>query len=71
MVARLRVPVPHVSNVAFAGPDLETLVISTARHELTEAERRSYPLAGALFTTRPGVRGLATTPWAGPPGFDD
>lgn len=47
----LRVPAPLVSNVAFAGPSLRTLVVTTARSDGDE-------LSGAVFTADVGVRGL-------------
>jgi sugar lactone lactonase YvrE len=62
LVQTVPVPAPHVSSVAFVGPDLETLVITTSNRDLTEDERVRYPGAGALFTVRPGVRGLPPTP---------
>ncbi|WP_433756363.1 SMP-30/gluconolactonase/LRE family protein [Nocardia sp. CA-135398] len=42
----------QVSSCAFAGPDLDVLVITTA------AEGSADPDAGRLFTCRPGVTGL-------------
>lgn len=60
------VPVPHPSAVAFAGPDLTMLVITTASAALSPAERAEHPAAGRLFTVDLallGVRGLPTTPW--------
>jgi sugar lactone lactonase YvrE len=63
LVATIHVPAPHPSSVAFAGPDLDVLVITTARRDLTADERERYPGAGALFTTRPGVRGLPPALW--------
>ncbi|MEV6137965.1 SMP-30/gluconolactonase/LRE family protein [Nocardia sp. NPDC051990] len=44
----------QVSSCAFAGPDLDVLVITTA------AEGSAAPDAGRLFTCRPGVTGLPT-----------
>ncbi|MBT2486501.1 MULTISPECIES: SMP-30/gluconolactonase/LRE family protein [unclassified Microbacterium] len=54
-VARVDVPVPHVSSVAFAGPDLDTLVITTAREGLTKSQLDRFPLSGSLFTTDTGI----------------
>lgn len=55
-IARLRVPVPQVSSVAFGGADLSELYITTAGGD----DRARYgPLAGSLFRARPGVRGLS------------
>lgn len=61
----IRVPAPHVTSVAFAGPELDILAITTATQGLTEAQLRSYPLSGQLFTTRPGVRGARVALWNG------
>ena len=51
-------PVRDITMVAFGGPDLDTLYITTSCESLTEAERAASPLAGAVFVTDPGVRGL-------------
>ncbi|MDT0184035.1 SMP-30/gluconolactonase/LRE family protein [Microbacterium sp. ARD31] len=64
-VGRIDVPAPHVSCVTFAGPDLDTLVITTATENLTDEQLVQYPLAGLLFTIRPGVRGNHPHLWAG------
>lgn len=61
------VPAPHTSCVAFAGPELATMVITTARKGLDEGQLASFPLSGRLFTVDAGVRGLRTTPWCGQP----
>lgn len=53
----IRVPAPHVSSVTFAGPDLATMVITTARQNMRDADLAQYPLSGRLFTVVPGVRG--------------
>ncbi|WP_040569052.1 SMP-30/gluconolactonase/LRE family protein [Microbacterium yannicii] len=63
----IRVPAPHVSSVAFAGPDPETLVITTATQDLTDEQLAAYPLSGKLFSTQPGVRGLPVPLWSGVP----
>ena len=62
---RVRVPAPHTSSLAFAGADLRTLVITTARVELTADQLRDHPDSGSLFTTRVDVPGLPTTLWSG------
>ncbi|MCI0157727.1 SMP-30/gluconolactonase/LRE family protein [Leifsonia shinshuensis] len=66
IVGRVDVPAPHVSSVAFAGADLATLVITTAREGLGEEQLRAHPLSGRLFTVRPGVQGLPVAPWSVP-----
>jgi sugar lactone lactonase YvrE len=65
LVASIDIPAPHTSSVAFAGPGLDILVITTAKRDLAGDELTRYPGAGALFTTRPGVRGLPQALWTG------
>ncbi|KHL04755.1 SMP-30/gluconolactonase/LRE family protein, partial [Sinomonas humi] len=61
------VPAPHTSSVVFAGPELDTLVITTATQDLTDAQLAEYPASGRLFTARPGVHGLPQPLWSGLP----
>lgn len=65
IVARIDVPAPHTSCVQFAGPELDTLVITTATEHLTAEQLRAGPLSGRLFTARPGVRGNPPYLWNG------
>ncbi|HZC25486.1 MAG TPA: SMP-30/gluconolactonase/LRE family protein [Actinopolymorphaceae bacterium] len=55
-------PVTQVTACTFGGPDLDTLYITTSRESLPDGEQ---PEAGAIFVTRPGVRGLPALPYAG------
>jgi xylono-1,5-lactonase len=48
---RLRVPAPLVTNLAFGGPDLATLFVTTARSDGAES-------SGAVFAGSVGVTGL-------------
>lgn len=54
----IALPVTQVNSVAFAGPALDHLVITTSKRLLSPAERAAQPSAGDLFVVRPGVRGL-------------
>lgn len=63
LAERVDIPAPHTSSLAFAGDDLQTLVITTAFDELTDEERTDFPLSGRLFTMRTDVAGLKPTPW--------
>jgi len=58
-------PTAHVTNVAFGGPDLDTLYVTTARSGLDDAQRAAQPLAGGLFAVRTSVRGIAAHRFAG------
>jgi L-arabinonolactonase len=62
---RIAVPVRKPSCCAFGGPDLGTLFITTSRLGAAEPEIAREPLSGSLFAVRPGVAGLADTPFAG------
>lgn len=61
----IRFPAAHVSSVAFGGPDLRELYVTTAWHMLDATERAAQPLAGSLFRCRPGVRGRPSGRFAG------
>jgi sugar lactone lactonase YvrE len=64
LVDRVAVPAPNTSSVAFAGADLDRLVITTATAELTDEQLGAYPDSGHLFTVPVDVPGVPVTPWA-------
>ncbi|WP_414172233.1 SMP-30/gluconolactonase/LRE family protein [Clavibacter tessellarius] len=53
----IEVPAPNVTSVAFAGPDLRTLVIGTARENMTEEQLEEHPLSGGVFAIDTDVSG--------------
>jgi sugar lactone lactonase YvrE len=57
-VQRVELPVSQVTNVAFGGPDLRTLFVSSARVGLTAAQLEVEPLAGGLFALEMPTPGL-------------
>ena len=59
----IRVAAPHTSSVAFVGAKLDTVVVTSASRDLTEAEREHWPDAGGLFFAPGGAVGLPPTPW--------
>ncbi|MFE3670220.1 SMP-30/gluconolactonase/LRE family protein [Streptomyces goshikiensis] len=61
------VPASQVSSCAFAGPELDLLVITTAADGLTARQLAAEPDAGRLFVCRPGVTGLPVPPFADGP----
>ncbi len=61
----ISMPVPNITSCTFAGPDLDTLYITTARHLLSEEAIHKYPLSGSLFSCKPGVTGCPTPLFAG------
>ncbi len=58
---------PQATNVCFAGPDRRTLVITTAREDMTDLDVAEHPESGRLFSTRVDVPGLRRVPGAEPP----
>ena len=61
----LRLPVTNPTSMAFAGPDLADLYITSAKHRLSPARLAREPLAGSLLRVRPGIRGRLTHRFGG------
>jgi len=59
------VPTPRVTSCCFGGEDLRTLFITTAigSPDGGWTDLTMHPLTGAVFAARPGVIGLAATPF--------
>jgi sugar lactone lactonase YvrE len=55
----VKLPVPNVSCCAFAGKELDHLIITTARQDLSEEELVRYPQSGDVFVAKMAVRGIA------------
>ena len=58
-------PVSRPTSCAFAGPDLDILVVTSGTAGMSEAARAAEPLAGSLFALRPGVSGAPVGTFAG------
>jgi sugar lactone lactonase YvrE len=54
---RIELPVTQVTSLAFCGPGLDRLAITTAKRLLGPEDRARQPQAGDLFLADPGVRG--------------
>jgi L-arabinonolactonase len=66
---RIEVPTAQPSCVAFGGPLLDTLYITTARVELEAEALLTDPHAGGIFSVKVAARGLAESRFGGvPPG---
>jgi sugar lactone lactonase YvrE/DNA-binding IclR family transcriptional regulator len=61
----IRLPVPRPTSVAFGGPGLATLFVTTARARLDPESLAAAPDSGALFAVEPGVKGCAVSLFAG------
>jgi len=61
----VEVPVAKPTCVAFGGPDLDTLFITTSRLGSSAEALLREPQSGGLYAVRPGIRGLEDAPFAG------
>jgi sugar lactone lactonase YvrE len=64
-LATVDVGAPNTTSVAFVGPRLDTLMITTASEQLTAAQLAAYPDSGRLFVADVEVSGLPVAPWMG------
>ena len=57
VLARIPMPAPNVTSVAFAGPDRDQLLVGTARENLTEEDLEASPLSGSILRIRTRATG--------------
>lgn len=65
MLARIELPAGHITSCCFGGEDFSTLFVTSACAGLDQAQRRTQPLAGALFAVRLDVQGMPANRFAG------
>lgn len=58
LLQSIPVPAINITSCAFGGEDLDTLYITSASVDMTPEERLYYPLAGCVFSCKPGIKGL-------------
>jgi sugar lactone lactonase YvrE len=56
--ASIALPAPNVTSVAFGGSDLSVLYVASARENMSAAELRSSPMAGAIFSIQTSTHGF-------------
>lgn len=71
VLTTFQLPVERPTSVAFGGPDLDQLFVTSARIGLNAEALSLQPYAGGLFVFEPGVTGLAEVPFANEPGGDN
>ncbi|WKB50692.1 SMP-30/gluconolactonase/LRE family protein [Eleftheria terrae] len=64
-LARVELPTAHITNVAFGGPTLSTLFITSARFGLSDSQLAAQVQAGSLFSVETDATGLAAHRYAG------
>lgn len=60
LLGKVKIPASNVTKMAFGGPDLKSVFVTTARAGLDEAALAKQPLAGSLFGFESSVAGYAT-----------
>jgi sugar lactone lactonase YvrE len=58
LVSQIRLPVSQPTMCAFVGANLDEMVVTSARENLSPAQLRREPHAGGVFRFQPGVRGV-------------
>ncbi|MDW3210790.1 MAG: SMP-30/gluconolactonase/LRE family protein [Reichenbachiella sp.] len=58
LIGKINVPAHNITSVAFVGEQLDSLIITSARVDMSDEELEKYPLAGSLFVAVPGVKGV-------------
>ena len=58
LIDKIKVPAHNVTSCAFGGKNLDILYITTSSLDMSEEEQKAYPLAGSIFKTIPGVKGV-------------
>lgn len=61
----VELPVANVTSVAFGGPQMTTMFITTAREDMTDEDLLRQPLAGGIFAYEAGVQGIPVHRFAG------
>jgi sugar lactone lactonase YvrE len=59
MIDFIDVPAPHVSSCAFAGKELDHMIITTAKSGLGQKALIDFPESGNIFVAQPGITGIA------------
>lgn len=60
LLDRVQLPVPQVTSCAFAGENLDHLIITSARENLKEEELKKYPESGNTYFIKTAAKGVAT-----------
>lgn len=61
----VEVPATLTTSVAFGGPSLDLLFVTTGQVGLSQQELSQQPHAGSVFVARTGTIGLPPTSYAG------
>ncbi|MCJ7735206.1 MAG: SMP-30/gluconolactonase/LRE family protein [Anaerolineales bacterium] len=62
---QIKFPVQHVISLAFGGPDLDFLYVTTSAWDFTDQDWEKQPQAGDLFLVKTGIKGLVEPAFKG------
>lgn len=57
LLEKVELPVPHVTSCCFGGENLDQLLITTARENLSPKELEKYPQSGDVFLVKTNTQG--------------
>jgi len=57
LLEKIELPVPQITSCSFVGENLDYLLITTARENLSKDALDKYPESGDVFIVKPGVGG--------------
>jgi sugar lactone lactonase YvrE len=58
LLLKIDLPVPQVSSCAFVGDELDHLLITTARENMSPEDVEKYPESGDVFIIKTDVKGI-------------
>jgi sugar lactone lactonase YvrE len=58
LLKKISLPVPNVTSCVFGGENLDHLLITTARENLTEAQLKEFPESGDVFLVKTNTQGF-------------
>ncbi len=61
----IRVACKYPTMMAFGGPDLRTVFVTSGRWAIADKDAADHPLDGSIFAFEAPVPGLPTSRWAG------
>ena len=61
----INLPVPRPTSCVFGGPDMSTLLVTSARIRLSAQQLAEAPMSGSVFAIDTGIKGLRSHSFAG------
>jgi sugar lactone lactonase YvrE len=62
LMEKVELPAPNITSCAFGGEDMDTLLVTTARENLNEAQLAEFPLSGDVFLVKTNTSGFLPNP---------